>query len=41
MCEAGVDARHLDLSTPNGHDAFLIDYHLLGPAVRDFLERLG
>jgi len=25
------------LATPNGHDAFLVDYHLIGPLVRDFL----
>ena len=32
---AGV--RHVVLSTPNGHDAFLVDYGLIGPLVADFL----
>ncbi len=40
MREAGVDAKHLVLSTPNGHDAFLIDYDLITPPVRSFLEAL-
>ena len=30
-------AEHRVLATPNGHDAFLVDYHLIGPVVRDFL----
>jgi homoserine O-acetyltransferase len=34
---AMVDARHVVLSTPNGHDAFLVDYDLIGPLVADFL----
>jgi homoserine O-acetyltransferase len=40
MREAGVGATHVDLSTPNGHDAFLIDYDKLAPPVRDFLAAL-
>ena len=40
MRKAGVDAHHVDISTPNGHDAFLIDYDLIGPPVRDFLASL-
>ena len=40
MCEAGVGATHVDLATPNGHDAFLIDYDKLAPPVRDFLATL-
>ncbi|HVT45124.1 MAG TPA: homoserine O-acetyltransferase [Thermoanaerobaculia bacterium] len=34
----GADSTHLDLATPNGHDAFLIDYPLITPPVREFLE---
>ncbi|MBA3461738.1 MAG: homoserine O-acetyltransferase [Deltaproteobacteria bacterium] len=40
MREAGVDVTHLDIATPNGHDAFLIDYDLLNPPVREFLDAL-
>ena len=35
--EAGVTATHIDVPTPNGHDAFLVDYELITPLVRDFL----
>jgi homoserine O-acetyltransferase len=31
-------ARHERVSSPNGHDTFLIDYDLITPAVRDFLH---
>ncbi len=37
---AHVDATHIVVSTPNGHDAFLIDYHLITPPVRSFLAAL-
>jgi homoserine O-acetyltransferase len=40
MTQAGVEAKHLDISTPNGHDAFLVDYHLVNPPVREFLASL-
>ena len=40
MVRAGVDATHLALATPNGHDAFLVDYPLIVPPVRAFLEAL-
>jgi homoserine O-acetyltransferase len=39
MQRAGIAATHLDISTPNGHDAFLVDYHLITPPVRAFLAR--
>ena len=39
MHEAGVAAKHVEVATPNGHDAFLVDYSLSTPQVRDFLER--
>lgn len=38
MVQAGVgDVSHLRIATPNGHDAFLVDYHLINPPVREFL----
>jgi homoserine O-acetyltransferase len=37
MVKAGVASTHLDLATPNGHDAFLVDYDLITPPVREFL----
>ena len=40
MVRAGVDAMHLQLETPNGHDAFLVDYPLITPPVRLFLDGL-
>jgi homoserine O-acetyltransferase len=40
MQGAGVDATHLDVQTPNGHDAFLVDYDLITPPIRDFLRSL-
>lgn len=40
MGRAGVDATHLALSTPSGHDAFLVDYPLIVPPVRAFLDSL-
>ncbi len=41
MQQAGVpDARHLQIATPNGHDAFLVDYHLVNPPVREFLAQV-
>jgi homoserine acetyltransferase len=33
----GITSKHLEISTPNGHDAFLVDYHLITPIVREFL----
>jgi homoserine O-acetyltransferase len=35
---AGAEARHLPITTINGHDAFLIDYDLITPPVREFLR---
>ena len=33
----GVDVQHERMTSPNGHDSFLIDYDLITPPVRDFL----
>lgn len=34
----GAPVRHERISSPNGHDTFLIDYELITPPVRDFLK---
>lgn len=36
----GADARFLGLDSPQGHDAFLVDFERFGPAVRGFLDGL-
>ncbi len=38
--EGGADARFLALDSPQGHDAFLVDFTRFGPAVRGFLDAL-
>ncbi|GAB2518984.1 homoserine O-acetyltransferase MetX [Lysobacter humi (ex Lee et al. 2017)] len=40
LARGGVDARFLPLESPQGHDAFLVDFARFGPAVRGFLEAL-
>jgi homoserine O-acetyltransferase len=35
----GTDVTHERISSPNGHDTFLIDWHLVNPPVRAFLAR--
>jgi homoserine O-acetyltransferase/O-succinyltransferase len=37
---AGADATFLPLESPQGHDAFLVDFDRFGPAVRGFLDAL-
>ena len=37
MRSLGIDAGHERLSSPHGHDTFLIDYDLITPVVRRFL----
>ena len=36
----GCDASFLPLASPQGHDAFLVDFERFGPAVRGFLDAL-
>ena len=36
----GADAAFLPLESPQGHDAFLVDFDRFGPAVRGFLDQL-
>jgi homoserine O-acetyltransferase len=38
--EVGVNSTYREISSPNGHDAFLVDYDLISPPVRDFLDGL-
>jgi homoserine O-acetyltransferase len=38
MRDAAVPVDHMVIETPNGHDAFLVDYDLITPPVRAFLE---
>jgi homoserine O-acetyltransferase len=40
MRSIGIHAEHVRVETPNGHDAFLLDYHLITPVVRDLLASL-
>ena len=37
MKAVGAEVRHERISSPNGHDTFLIDYDLISPPVREFL----
>jgi homoserine O-acetyltransferase len=36
----GADARFIGLDSPQGHDAFLVDFARFGPAVGEFLQAL-
>ena len=36
----GADAHFIGLESPQGHDAFLVDFERFGPAVRGFLDAL-
>lgn len=36
----GADAQFIGLDSPQGHDAFLVDFERFGPAVRTFLDAL-
>ncbi|KGM51730.1 homoserine acetyltransferase [Lysobacter concretionis Ko07 = DSM 16239] len=38
--EGGADAQCLPMPSPQGHDAFLVDFDRYGPAVRGFLDTL-
>lgn len=37
MRRTGIDVRYMNIITPNGHDAFLVDYDLISGPVREFL----
>lgn len=36
-----ADVHHERMSSPHGHDTFLIDYDLISPSVREFLAKLS
>ena len=36
----GADAQFIGMDSPQGHDAFLVDYDRFGPAVGGFLDTL-
>ncbi len=38
MRALGTFARHEEIASPNGHDTFLIDFHLIDGLVREFLR---
>ncbi len=40
LAEGGADAQCLPMASPQGHDAFLVDFDRYGPAVRGFLDTL-
>ena len=35
----GSGSTYVEIDSPHGHDAFLIDLDQVGPPVRDFLDR--
>lgn len=37
LIAAGVDARYRELDSPHGHDAFLKEWGMLDPILREFL----
>lgn len=41
LARGGAQARFLGLDSPQGHDAFLVDFGRFGPAVRGFLDELA
>jgi homoserine O-acetyltransferase len=40
LAQGGTDARFLPLESPQGHDAFLVDFARFGPAIGGFLDAL-
>ncbi len=40
LARGGADARFIDLESPQGHDAFLVDFARFGPAIGGFLAGL-
>jgi len=40
MQALGVPVHHEMISSPNGHDTFLIDFHLIDKLVKNFLDRV-
>ena len=40
LARGGAEAEFIGMDSPQGHDAFLVDFERFGPAVRGFLDRL-
>ncbi|GAB3516344.1 homoserine O-acetyltransferase MetX [Pseudoxanthomonas daejeonensis] len=40
LARGGAQAEFIGMDSPQGHDAFLVDFDRFGPAVRGFLDRL-
>ena len=40
LARGGAKAEFIGMDSPQGHDAFLVDFERFGPAVRGFLDRL-
>jgi homoserine O-acetyltransferase len=38
--QAGGDATYRELDSPWGHDAFLVDFHLVAEPIREFLQKM-
>ncbi|MCL5046716.1 MAG: homoserine O-acetyltransferase, partial [Actinobacteria bacterium] len=39
--ELGKDVVYYEMNSPWGHDAFLVDYHMIDPVIRGFLAGLS
>ena len=39
--EIGADSKLIEIDSPNGHDAFLVDYDLITPDVSEFLAAIA
>jgi homoserine O-acetyltransferase len=37
---AGGDAEYVELDSPHGHDAFLLEFDQVGDALTEFLKRV-
>jgi homoserine O-acetyltransferase len=37
---SGNDSRYVEIDSPHGHDAFLMELDQLGPMVSEFLDRM-
>jgi homoserine O-acetyltransferase len=39
LTENGVDSTYVEIDSPHGHDAFLINFDQVGTPIKSFLER--
>jgi homoserine O-acetyltransferase len=40
VAAAGGDAKYVELDSPHGHDAFLLEFDQVGDALTEFLKRV-